>query len=264
MCNLGKKRVRNADRWPANDARRARAAAARAALQPREGSRRASKHGVRDVRDALEGVVKSFPCHEAARDALVELQQVVSSHPDRMWKKEGKHSLAECSVERQQLNCTSTSSLLTRPALKAAAINAAALLCSSAVPCPKCFRPLSAHLRSEWDLSVNRYRVGSGLCVHLDVFDGVALLVALPGEGPFSGGFLRVAPHVGKHGVYLREGCRSAASAPLKRARDLVMVPMPPFQCALFDGHSHVHEVSEVTAGVRFSFVLGFTCPDQG
>ena len=69
-------------------------------------------------------------------------------------------------------------------------------------------------------MSVNRYRVGSGLCVHLDKFEGMALLVALPGEGPFSGlggGLLRVAPQAGEHGVCIREGCSSAASAPLKR-----------------------------------------------
>ena len=72
MCNLGKKRVRDAARWPSNDARRARAAAARAALPPREGSRRASKHG---VRDALEGVVESYACNEAAAHALEELQR---------------------------------------------------------------------------------------------------------------------------------------------------------------------------------------------
>ena len=69
----------------------------------------------------------------------------------------------------------------------------------------------------------------------------MALLVALPGEGPFSSGLLRVAPHAGAHGVYIREGCRSAASAPLKRARDLVMVPMPPYHCALFDGVIPMH-----------------------
>ena len=257
MCNLGKKRVRDAARWPANDARRARAAAARAALPSREGSRRASKHG---VRNALEEVVESYPCNKAAAHALEELQKVVDSQLAHRWKDHGQNSLARCRVVRQQLLCAS---IMTRPELVAAAKKAVAALCASAPPCPRCGQPLSAHVRSEWDVSVNRYRVGSGLCVHLDEFEGMALLVALPGEGTFSGGFLRVAPHAGAHGVCIREGCRSAASAPLKRARDLVMVPMPPYHCALFDGHVHAHEVSEVTAGVRYSFVLGFKCADH-
>ena len=56
--------------WPSNDARRARATAARANLPPREGSRRASKPG---VTNALEGVVDSFVCDAAAAHALEEV-----------------------------------------------------------------------------------------------------------------------------------------------------------------------------------------------
>ena len=112
-------------------------------------------------------------------------------------------------------------------------------------------------------MAVNRYRVGSGFIVHRDEFKGMALFVALPGVGPFSGGLVRVAPVAGQHGVCTREGSSSAASAPLKRARDLVMVPLPPLRCIFFDGHNHAHEVSEVTAGVRYSFVAGFKCKDR-
>ena len=55
---------------------------------------------------------------------------------------------------------------------------------------------MSSHRRNECD--VNRYCVGSGLCVHLD--SGMTLLAALPGEGSFtgSGGLLRVAPRAGE------------------------------------------------------------------
>ena len=115
---------------------------------------------------------------------------------------------------------------------------------------------MSAHVMNECD--VNRYPVGSGLCAHVDSTPGVTLLVALPGEGPFSGGFLRVAPYAGEDGVCIRAGASTSSSVPLKRARDLLYVPLPPFHCALFDGHSHFHEVSEVTAGVRYSLGVGF------
>ena len=114
------------------------------------------------------------------------------------------------------------------------------------------------------ECDVNRYVVGSGLCMHTDSDAAMTLLAALPGEGPFSGGFLRVAPLGGLEGVCIREGASSSSSVPLKRARDLEHVPLAAFDVAVFDGNNHFHEVSEVTAGVRYSLGVGFMkCPGQ-
>ena len=76
MCNKGKKRVRDAARWPTNAERRARAAELRANLPPRVGSRRASKHG---VDDPLHGIVSAWPCDAAAAHALEELPAALTS-----------------------------------------------------------------------------------------------------------------------------------------------------------------------------------------
>ena len=130
MCNKGKKRVRNANRYPSNAERRAHAVQLKANLQPREGSRRASKHG---VTDPLHGIVSAFACDAAAAHALEELQRVVDIQPAHKWKLDDLNCLANCKVKRQQLHCQS---MMTRPNLAAAATRAADALCASAPPVP--------------------------------------------------------------------------------------------------------------------------------
>ena len=170
MCNKGKKRVRDADRWPTNAERRARAAELRANLAPRGLSRRACKHG---VDDPLHGVVSAWNCDAAAESAVVELQRVVDCQPGDKWLQEPRSSDVGFSVVRQQLRCTSKTSA--SPELVVAASHALDRVCASAPCCPKCGQPISAHVRSKWDVAVNRYRVGSGFVVHRDVFKGMCV-----------------------------------------------------------------------------------------
>ena len=251
MCNKGKKRVRNPDRYPTKEERTERERAARAAIagcrsQPR-------REAAMPVVDLLLGVVSVFQCDASAQQAVKALQNEVDAQRAGKWKTDDLNCLAKSAVLRRQLHCKS---IMTHADLQGAARMAARAVCASAPPCPRCGNPMSSHVVRECD--VNQYPMGSGLCVHLDSDPGVALLVAMPGKGVHGGGLLRVAPLEGEDAMCVRSGAASMSSVPLKRARDLVHVPLPPLHGCVFDGHRHFHEISEVTHGSRYSFTVGF------
>ena len=99
-------------------------------------------------------------------------------------------------------------------------------------------------------------RTGVGFCVHVDGEKGVAMSVALPSE--WQGGFFRVCLEEGEDAVQFRDDPSSISDVIVKRAHGMHYVPMECYSGVLFDGVKHLHEISEVTLGARYSLVIGF------
>ena len=251
MCKKGKKRVRDPHRHEDAAVRLQRAREARATLPPREGSRRA---GLAQRDAELSGVVWVWAGSQEAREALDAFQGLVDASPQAKWLVDSSKRVGPTAEPRLQLQLKSQT---TSQGLKVAYERVRCAFLQNAPPCPRCGKSLLDHKMH--DANVNRYECGSGLSVHVDEEPGVAVLVAMPGRGPHSGGMLRVAPQRGGAAVYCRGEGASCSSLPAKRHRDLVHVPYPAYSACVFDGYQHAHEVSVVSHGVRYSLTLGTT-----
>ena len=197
--------------------------------------------------------VKELPEIVAALDGLL---LAVDKEPSRAWLVDDRKMLApDGDRDRLQLPIPVRGGPgRVQAGTQQLALGVSHKLAAIGPPCPRCGGALINHGLSE--VSVNKYAKGVGFCIHVDGEKGCAMSVALPSE--WQGGFFRVCLGEGENAMQFRDDPASINDVVPKRAQGMHYVPMQCYSGVLFDGVKHLHEISEVTLGARYSLVIGF------